>query len=186
MSVRAADPGPQRKKNSFLVRADTTPPSLRAQNYGEHRHRNVDEVTKTTIAHDADYWLIKRAYPRFLHQAVAVGFGQPLFVAQATHWPAGTLQHGQLPCPPPFAEAGDGPITPTLSAQIANAKTGASLALVNPIFMSANSSAGIGQDAASPTRKLEEGLHPGKRRLSFGVRFQTPVGTPGSRKRRTG
>jgi hypothetical protein len=62
-------------------------------------------------------------------------------MAQATHWLAGTLQHGQ---PRPRAEAGDGPIALRAlmhSAQIAKAKTGASLALVYPIFMTALSSA---------------------------------------------
>jgi hypothetical protein len=62
-------------------------------------------------------------------------------MAQATHSFAGTPQHGQ---PAPRAKAGDGPIelkAPVHSAQIAKVKRGASLALVNPIFTTAMSSA---------------------------------------------
>jgi hypothetical protein len=55
-------------------------------------------------------------------------------MAHATHWFAGTRQHGQ-----PRAEAGDGPIALKAmmhSAQIAKAKTGANASLMVSILLS--------------------------------------------------
>jgi hypothetical protein len=55
-------------------------------------------------------------------------------MAHATHWLAGTRQHGQ-----PRAEAGDGPIALKAmmhSAQIAKAKTGANVSFMVSILLS--------------------------------------------------